>query len=280
MWVLALAGTTACGAIIGLVFGSEWRRDAGAASSAMRPVSIGTSVASAGTASRSQTATLTTSRETRSDTVTPRCPVDMVRIEGRTDFACIGETEVTVRDFLECEGERGCSKAEDEYSRKNASCNRQYLRAPDDRSQHPMNCVNQDDASAYCKWRYRDFSGALPNAAQWQIAVDGAVGGGRPFRPDPKTICWDQGVTCPVAQHPQGRTKTGLLGIVGNVAEWTTDTYKNDRGEILGRTCGRGFDEPKLEVLVGTCEGAYLRGGRPAALGFRCVAQLGAVSAR
>jgi formylglycine-generating enzyme required for sulfatase activity len=98
---------------------------------------------------------------------------------------------------------------------------------------HPISKVNWADADAYCKW----VGGSLPTEAQWEYAARGGVASqiypwGNEFDaqfantyetkgPDKKKFP----ETLPVKyflDHPNG---FDLFDVVGNVREWTLDTY-------------------------------------------------------
>src|SRR5262245_47982008 len=94
------------------------------------------------------------------------CPIGMVRVSAgtfrpsnsqfdvRLSGYCIDETEVTVVAYEACVEAKGCSAGlltvngypEDFRKIHNLSCNRKSK--PD----HPMNCVDFNQAIAYCKW--------------------------------------------------------------------------------------------------------------------------------
>lgn len=173
---------------------------------------------------------------------------------------------------------------------------------------HPVVHVAHDDAAAYARWAGR----RLPTEAEWEYAarggLDGAefawgedrLPGGRvmantwqgdfPYR---NTGC---GGTSPVGSFPANGY--GLVDVIGNVWEWTSDTYTPrhlppdlrapDRGlrPVLFETPGSAPDYRVIKGGSHLCAPEYCRRYRPAArspqtvdsaathIGFRCAASL------
>lgn len=144
---------------------------------------------------------------------------------------CIDRTEVTVKAYLACVTDKGCppalfSEASEDYGpddlrRRSQFCNR------DDRPDHPINCVDWNQAVAYCQW----VGGRLPTEAEWEYAARGSDGRTYPWgndAPSPQhlniygtTDGYD--TTSPVGSFPDGASPFGVLDMGGNVWEWTAD---------------------------------------------------------
>ena len=123
----------------------------------------------------------------------PYCPKGMVRIAAgelmmgsasgsseeqpphsvKVGAFCMDTTEVTVHDYRECVDKKACTGGrtqvdwpaitKEDRDTWSAFCNEGKAA----RSDHPMNCISFDDASAYCK-----FSGKkLPTEDQWEYAA-------------------------------------------------------------------------------------------------------------
>lgn len=168
---------------------------------------------------------------------------------------CIDTTEVTVNAYGACVAARGCSAAsltaqfstratyEEDLKFWSRHCNRS------DRPDHPMNCVDWDQAAAFCKWAGK----RLPTEAEWEYAARGNDGRVYPWgneAPSAKRLnaCGRECVamkkdlsdnqwsamyiandgwetTAPVGSFPDGKSPFGALDMAGNVAEWTADRF-------------------------------------------------------
>lgn len=170
------------------------------------------------------------------------------------------------------------------------------------RAEHPVVHVAYQDAEAYATWAEL----ALPTEAEWETAARGGRDratytwgdepeqpgqrlanywhGEFPWRPDP-----GYGRTSPVESFPPNAY--GLFDMAGNVWEWTSDFYGDDR---TGDPCCEAgsydsaqpqFEVPRKVIKGGSflCADNYCLRYRPAArrpqmidtgmshIGFRCV---------
>ena len=130
------------------------------------------------------------------------------------DF-CLHVTEVTLDDYAACVRAGACKRARDEKR----FCNARFS----DRGDHPVNCVDWNDAHAFCAFR----KARLPTEVEWECAARG----GAEYRsyswgneaPDGRT-CWKHpGGTCKVKSFAAGAF--GLYDMIGNVWEWTDDWF-------------------------------------------------------
>lgn len=220
-------------------------------------------------------------------------PVHDVRIAGfRLD-----QTEVTVADYARCVAAGRCSEPEpyrDVRGDFHACCN---WRHPEGRHAHPVNCVDQRQATAYCAW----LGKRLPTEEEWEYAARGrdsrkfpwgnqppdatrlnACGtecppnlGAKRFFPVPPMYPTSDGwpETAPVGSFPAGRSAQGVLDLAGNVWEWTATPYRaydgsvsEDKPVLRGGSWGGG--DPRTERTTNRFR--LEAGARAQFLGFRC----------
>jgi sulfatase-modifying factor enzyme 1/concanavalin A-like lectin/glucanase superfamily protein len=184
---------------------------------------------------------------------------------------CIDKTEVTVDAYTACVASGACSAVHvsDDVvvtsSRPDPQCN---YGVPG-RGRHPMNCVDWNQAVAYCQAQGK----RLPSDEEWMWAArGGSEGRAYPWgAAAPSTqLCWSglsrRDGTCPVASIPDGNV-FGVSDLYGNVSEWTSATF--DPNGWFRVVYGGGWP---------TSEAFQMPGPSPAAptvhkadLGFRCV---------
>jgi formylglycine-generating enzyme required for sulfatase activity len=167
---------------------------------------------------------------------------------------CMDKTEVTVAGYRECVQDGGCPPPFVTVQSKNIK--------PEDRAiwsqfcnwgkagldEHPINCVDWNQAATYCEWR----GDRLPTEAEWEFAARGSDARTYPWGdepPDPTRLnacgreCVAMGkllgkawsamypgndgwkTTAPAGSYPKGASPFGVLDMAGNVLEWTADVY-------------------------------------------------------
>ncbi|MFO0604998.1 MAG: bifunctional serine/threonine-protein kinase/formylglycine-generating enzyme family protein [Polyangiales bacterium] len=228
---------------------------------------------------------------------------------------CIDRTEVTVRAYRACVDAGGCEAPTAHGTTAGqwqVFCNWGNAGAED----HPVNCVTQPQAERFCAWRYRDRAGGghLPTEDEWEFAARGTAGRKYPWgdapEPSPQNsnLCGSEcvayartlghtftgisgwtdawGGTAPVADLPRaGDTPEGLIGMAGNVWEWTrtpwgryttrgngaTEYVGVDRTLRVDRGGGWGDGDPSFARAAHRNRGdSTFRFGD---VGFRCVAE-------
>jgi len=205
----------------------------------------------------------------------------------------IDKTEVTVAQFAQCVNGGTCSsqgltmpyyndKEQPEFA---WACNWDKS----GRENHPINCVDWNQAKAYCGWAGK----RLPTEAEWEKAARGTNGqkypwGSRGYGNAGKvaniadetakrsqagwTVAegYDDGFygTAPVGSFPAGASPYKALDMIGNVWEWMADWYDKEQKYRSVRG-GAWFDRPQDARASGR---DWLElGGRNELIGVRCV---------
>lgn len=214
--------------------------------------------------------------------------VDMLRVQGATitvpvlsptaedlmhiayEQAKVGtlfmdKDEVTVGEYRACVISGRCSPFGG-----GTQCDRVMKRLGKTR---PAQCVNQDQAEAYCRWTGQ----RLPTNAEWELAWRGSNGrkypwGDEPLTPARAAFCYSSSFACfsrvsgPVGKHPKGCTPEGICDLAGNVAELVTNGSRDPNSQVFrGGSCGVTPEDVKPAWMD---SGAM--GGAGVAVGFRC----------
>ena len=191
----------------------------------------------------------------------------------------IDTTEVTVAAYARCVADGQCKPA----SRKRKLRARAAFKSEDcnvddpDRQDHPINCVEQAQAIAYCA----AVGKRLPDEWEWEWAARG--------RDEQRTYPWGQEKpncervvmdggwdgcgspgTRPVGSKPQGNTRDGLADMAGNVGEWTSSRRDGKYAVTRGGSWGDA-DHELLRVTYREETYQAPTGERDEYVGFRCV---------
>ena len=190
---------------------------------------------------------------------------------------CIDRTEVTVAAYDACAA-AGCTAPD-----TGRACNQGIV----GREDHPINCVDWNQARAYCQ----SLGADLPTEAQWEYAARGSDGRTYPWGNDvpASQLCWSGAgttrmTTCAVGSFPSGVSPFGLVDMAGNVWEWTLDWYGAYSGDassyVMDPTgAAAGISHVNRGGAWGNTIEIDVRpmirfGGRPTrrleSLGFRC----------
>lgn len=241
------------------------------------------------------------------------CPPGMVRIAAATlppfggnrfrgvdphgeitlDPFCIDATEVTVADYARCVEAGSCQQPRSTISYSgtgSAQARSPWCNAARDAvERHPINCVDWNEATAYCTWR----GARLPTDLEWELAARGPQGRRQPWGDEPldetrANLCgletsteavtgsdrasFDDGWegTAPVRAFPAGATPEGVFALGGNVAEWCSPRQRRtiDRRPQRG---GAWSDADVASRIVGALVNLH---DRDEFTGFRCAADV------
>lgn len=197
-------------------------------------------------------------------------------VDAETSVApfCLDETEVTVEDFRACVRAGKCEgRSAPQGAAHDAHCN--YPR--DGREKHPMNCVDWNQADAFC----RAAGSRLPTSAEWEWA---ARGGGKEKAAFPypwgtaapsAQACWSgitsrlrgaEKGTCPVGSF-DGDSVVKVHDLAANVDEWVAN---EDRGNRVIRGGHWASDKPIFVSIEGDLATAQPPTLVANTTGFRC----------
>jgi formylglycine-generating enzyme required for sulfatase activity len=103
---------------------------------------------------------------------------------------CMDKTEVTVAAYRACSDGGGCKRAplENSWAEITSAEHKAYdplcnARDASARGQHPINCVDWEQAENFC----REQDKRLPTEAEWEFAARGPDGRRYPWGDDPPT---------------------------------------------------------------------------------------------
>jgi formylglycine-generating enzyme required for sulfatase activity len=224
-------------------------------------------------------------------------PDDMPQHAVTVAAFCMAKMETTVEEYEACVKAGSCTAAEPD-NKKTESLDKNFCNTGvSDRSNHPINCVDFEQATAYC-----NAQGArLPTEEEWEYAARGAAGRKYPWgsaTPDTTRVngcdlkCAMLGLkidmlsgdaedgwttTAPIGSFPKGATPEGLQDMGGNVAEWTSSREcpypQKSCAEEKRITRGGGWDSGFYETFsaYGRAAGGRDPRQRPSGVGIRCV---------
>ena len=189
------------------------------------------------------------------------------------DTFAIDRTEVTVGAYRKCVENGPCTEPD-----TGKFCNW----GGEDREEHPVNCVDWNQARTYCAWRGK----RLPREAEWEKAARGTDGRKYPWSqndepgeqfeftseskcPDSSPAWANIGVTTTDSRKrrrwdkfPDGASPYGALDMIGNVWEWVWDAVPGGRGVRGGswyyppRSRGRPSASPSSRATGASISGS------------------------
>lgn len=199
----------------------------------------------------------------------------------------IDSTEVTSAQYGSCVSEGACGTPAER-----PGC----TFGLDERSEHPINCVDYAQATQFCEWAGK----RLPTEAEWEKAARGPNDARRfPWGdedpdlyllsfPEAQLLNYNDRLsgTAPVGQHPDGVSPFGVHNLAGNVMEWVADWYDPGYYAVSPATdpTGPADGEQRVargghflafrEVVTVTVRNSTQPSTRDPILGFRCARTL------
>jgi formylglycine-generating enzyme len=133
----------------------------------------------------------------------------------------MSKTEVTVGQYRQCVKTGTCSPANQcAWGEPN------WTSSPSTKEDHPINCVDWNQARTFAKWAEAD----LPSEAEWEYVARGGQGFKYAGSNDPDEVAWYD-------SNSEGRTHKvgtkrkngfGVYDMSGNLREWVLDEYKGN----------------------------------------------------
>lgn len=194
---------------------------------------------------------------------------------------CLDKTEVTVAAYDACVKAGKCTEAGAEQSGMSPMTGESCNRGVAGKENHPINCVDWSQAKAYCE----AVGARLPTEEEWEWAARGGDRGSKyPWGnagPGPQ-VCWGSGkkATCAVGSFPAGDNPWGVHDLAGNVAEWTSNIFKEGQTTVVGNggkvVRGGSYSAGSMDVAPARwLTASESRGEDPKdklwQVGFRCV---------
>jgi hypothetical protein len=161
------------------------------------------------------------------------CPSDAKRVPGgmardpvtntlaRVSSFCLDIHEVPTIDYRQCVKSRLCTPPS-----QGVLCN---FSLPD-HGQHPINCVNAQQAKTFCEMAGK----RLPTVIEIHWATTSGDGHSKyawgNAEPSTQNLCWSGEInraeigTCEIDSHPRGVGNFGVADLEGNVAQWALAT--------------------------------------------------------
>ncbi len=206
-----------------------------------------------------------------------RCPEGMALVPGgeyqrvgskapeQLGDMCFDATETTVTDYTTCVEQGKCTT-------DGLDCSAQSTYGHEDKADHPIVCIEFEQAKAYCAFRGK----RLPTVAEWEWAARGGEAG-FPYpwghQEPAEQVCWTgmrrQTETCAVGTFASGQSKDGIFNMGGNVLEFVTS--EADEKSPVRIAKGGAWNGGDSALFKNTRIGGFKKEYRCGFLGVRCV---------
>jgi len=227
----------------------------------------------------------------------PPCPPGMALIppepgaQASVPWFCLDRTEVTVAAWRTCVEAGACQPPMFDGPHRP-----EWMTWNSERGELPINYINHPQAESFCRWRGK----RLPSVAEWSWAYRSAS----PDRNVPwgvwkvapeeesrilnampaKPVCRPTpngerlAVPCSVGVSTGDATTQGVLDMVGNVGEWTSDRDDKKRSnadgtevlEVRHEICGDSFRDNFFNLHVGESCSVFPSEAAYEGMGVRC----------
>ncbi|MDY6952431.1 MAG: SUMF1/EgtB/PvdO family nonheme iron enzyme [Thermodesulfobacteriota bacterium] len=146
---------------------------------------------------------------------------------------------------------------------------------PEGRGDHPVVLVSHEDAQAFCQWRSKKENKEyrLPTEEEWERAARGSDGREYPWGDEfDETKCNTKesgiGKTTSVTAYPEGASPHQCQNMAGNIWEWTSSYYDEDKDTMVLRGGSWDYDQDYARCAILANSFPDLRYND---IGFRCV---------
>jgi formylglycine-generating enzyme len=185
------------------------------------------------------------------------------------------KSEVTVAQYAACVSTGRCRRLDfAENSLNSYECN--Y--GNNNRSDHPMNCINWFGAGAYCRW----VGARLPTEEEWYEEASNNGTRAYPWDNMPQASCdyaimsdqnaggsgCGQQTSGAVCSKPMGNSVSGLCDLSGNAWEWTSTL--SGTNQVLRGGSWHNHSQPLLQA---SSRSTSVPSVMYVLYGFRCVSQ-------
>ena len=160
------------------------------------------------------------------------------------DAFFIDKFAVRAAQYNQCVRETACTQT----GRLHRFCFCRVRRKDD----YPANCVDWNQAKAYCEWAGK----RLPTEAEWEKAARGADGAEYPWGNERPTCKMARFKECrrevgPVTAFADVPSPYGAVQMAGNIWEWVSDWYVNNYYESSSDVNPTGPQVAEMKVLKG-----------------------------
>lgn len=186
------------------------------------------------------------------------------------------QTEVTVAQYRQCVDDGDCDTGNvwRHGGRLSKNCN---YKGQKTRRDHPLNCVDWDDASDFCV----AVHGRLPTYDEWTVAAQDRGSRKYPWGDEAPTCelavmnagagdgCGAGSTQPACSRSPSGDSLEGLCDLAGNVREWTV--VSTDGSSLTHWPIGGGWRDDSAELRRFAEYSRQKPRRRSQDIGFRCV---------